>query len=62
MMDMIYLKYGVKMAHIETAKKEHGLDNDEDVKAVHAANMASREQLLNKSREEAKAQLKLTDD
>lgn len=52
---MIYLKHGVKMAHIEAAKAEHGLDNDEDVKAVHAANMASREQLMNKNREEAKA-------
>lgn len=45
-MDTIYLKYNIKMAEIMRGTKKYDLDNDDDIKALKAANNAQREQVM----------------
>lgn len=61
-MDELYLKYGVKLVDLQRAERDFNLAEDDDIKKLKAANLASREQQAKAKMEEMKNSLKPSDD
>ena len=52
-MDLLYLKYGLKMSDLLRAVSEHNLNEDEDIIKLVASHEVTKEQMVQKLEEQA---------
>lgn len=54
LMDLIYIKYGINIVQLKAAAKEHGLNEDPDIKILEQANAQQVKNMAQAKRESAK--------